>query len=411
MLPPSRRGDRLPAAIWALGFVSLLMDVSSEMIHSLLPMFMVNALGASALAVGFIEGAAEATALVVKVFSGVLSDVVGERKWLAVLGYALGAATKPLFALAPSLGVVLTARLTDRVGKGMRGAPRDALVADLAPARHARRRLRPAPVARHGRRVRRSAAGGRSDAALGRRLPRGVLGGGAAGRGRGRAAGARRARAGSPAGGAGCASDPAREPAAARAPYAWVVTVGGLFTLARFSEAFLVLRAQETGIAVAWVPLVMVAMNVVYALTAYPFGRLADRASHSALLVAGLLVLIGADVVLATRASWPVVVVGVLLWGLHLGITQGLLATMVADTAPADLRGTAFGVFNLVSGVAMLVASAIAGELWDRYGAPATFHAGAVFAAIAIVAVGLGARDVSGRRGAPPPRPAEHPAR
>ena len=125
--------SRIPPGVWVLGVVSLLMDVSSEMIHSLLPLFMVTTLGASALVVGVIEGLAESTALVVKIFSGALSDYLGRRKGLAVFGYALGALTKPLFAIAPTAGVVLAARLLDRVGKGVRGAPRDALVADIAP--------------------------------------------------------------------------------------------------------------------------------------------------------------------------------------------------------------------------------------------------------------------------------------
>jgi MFS family permease len=173
------------------------------------------------------------------------------------------------------------------------------------------------------------------------------------------------------------------------APYWWVVIVGACFTLARFSEAFLVLRAQQGGLRVAWVPLVMVAMNVVYALAAYPFGRLSDRISHSQLLMLGLGVLIAADLVLASSNHWSVVVAGVLLWGLHMGITQGLLATMVADTAPEDLRGTAFGFFNLVSGLAMLVASVVAGLLWDQLGAAFTFYAGAAFCLLTMLGLAL----------------------
>jgi predicted MFS family arabinose efflux permease len=168
------------------------------------------------------------------------------------------------------------------------------------------------------------------------------------------------------------------------ASYWWVVGIGAAFTLARFSEAFLVLRAQQGGIPVALVPLVMVAMNLIYALSAYPFGKLSDRMSHTKLLAAGLVVLIAADLVLATNDHWSVVLVGVALWGIHMGITQGLLATMVADTAPADLRGTAYGFFNLMSGVAMLIASTFAGLLWDQLGATATFYAGAIFCVIAL---------------------------
>ena len=382
---PSPQSIRIPAGIWVLGFVSMLMDISSEMIHSLLPLFMVGTLGASALAVGLIEGLAEATALIVKVFSGTLSDYLGKRKGLAVFGYALGALTKPLFALAPSLGIVLTARLLDRVGKGVRGAPRDALVADIAP---------PA--------IRGAAFGLRQSldtvgAFLGPLLAVGLM--------------------------LLWANDfravfwvavipgllavallllGVREPAAPLAEkrhnpirrdnlkrlsgaYWWVVAVGAVFTLARFSEAFLVLRAQQSGIALAWVPLVMVAMNAIYAASAYPFGKLSDRMRHRTLLGLGLLVLIAADLVLAHAGHWSTVLTGVALWGIHLGMTQGLLATMVADTAPADLRGTAFGVFNLVSGVAMLIASALAGLLWEQLGASFTFLAGAVFCALALL--------------------------
>jgi MFS family permease len=167
--------------------------------------------------------------------------------------------------------------------------------------------------------------------------------------------------------------------------YWWVVGIGAVFTLARFSDAFLVLRAQQTGIAVALVPLVMVAMNVVYASCAYPFGALSDRISHKTILVASLFVLIGADLVLAQADHWATLLVGVALWGVHLGMTQGLMAKLVADTAPPDLRGTAFGLFNLVSGVAMLIASVLAGLLWDQLGAAFTFYAGAAFCALALM--------------------------
>jgi len=368
-----------------LGFVSMLMDISSEMIHSLLPLFMVGTLGASALMVGVIEGLAESTALIVKVFSGALSDYLGKRKGLALFGYALGALTKPLFAIAPVTGVVLTARLLDRVGKGIRGAPRDALVADIAPAE-----------------VRGAAFGLRQSldtvgAFLGPLLAVGlmllwandfravfwvaVIPGLLAValllfgiREPERHVGEKR-------------TNPIRKENLKRlsASYWWVVGVGAVFTLARFSEAFLVLRAQQGGIPIALVPLVMVAMNLVYAASAYPFGKLSDRMSHTTLLGLGLGVLIAADLVLATNDHWLTVLVGVALWGIHMGMTQGLLATMVADTAPADLRGTAYGFFNLMSGLAMLVASVVAGLLWDRLGASFTFYAGAAFCGVAIL--------------------------
>lgn len=382
---PSERAVRLPVSIWVLGFVSLLMDVSSEMVHSLLPLFMVGTLGASAWVVGLVEGAAEATALIVKVFSGALSDYLGKRKGLAVLGYALGALTKPLFAMASSTGMVLTARLIDRVGKGIRGAPRDALVADLAPpdARGAAFGLRQSldtvgafvgPLLAVGLMLLWNndfravfwvaVVPGLLAVALlllGVREPKGSV---------------RPAR-----------SNPIQRQQLRRLgrTYGWIVGIGAVFTLARFSEAFLVLRAAQAGIALAWVPLVMVAMNIVYAATAYPFGRLSDRMSHATLLAWGLLVLIAADLVLAFGAHWSTVLIGVALWGIHMGMTQGLLATMVAEVAPADLRGTAFGFFNLVSGLAMLVASLTAGVLWDQLGAASTFHAGAVFSGLALL--------------------------
>ncbi|MDP3859585.1 MAG: MFS transporter [Stagnimonas sp.] len=376
---------RIPRGVWVLGLVSLLMDISSEMIHSLLPLFMLTVLGTSAFMIGLIEGLAESTALIVKVFSGVLSDYLGRRKGLALLGYGLGALTKPLFALAPGAGIVLGARLLDRVGKGIRGAPRDALVADLTPPE-----LRGAAF---GLRQSLDTVGaflgpllavvlmllwandfravfwvavipGLMAVALllfGLREPA-------------QAPGPRR-------------GNPIRRDNLRRLDrrYWWVVAVGAVFTLARFSEAFLVLRAQQAGIALALVPLVMVAMNLVYALSAYPFGWLSDRMSHRRLLMLGLVVLIAADLVLAADPHWGVLLTGVALWGVHMGITQGLLAAMVAEAAPADLRGTAFGFFNLVSGLAMLLASALAGLLWDGLGAAATFHAGAGFCLLALV--------------------------
>ena len=383
---------QIPAGVWILGFVSMLMDISSEMIHSLLPLFMVTTLGASAFAVGLIEGLAESTALIVKIFSGTLSDYLGKRKGLAVFGYTLGALTKPLFAIAPTLGIVLTARLLDRVGKGVRGAPRDALVADMTPPY-----LRGAAF---GLRQSLDTVG----AFLGPLLAVGLMllwandfravfwvavipGLAAVAL---LAFGLREPEHAQ----TGKRTNPIRRENLRRldASYWWVVGVGAAFTLARFSEAFLVLRAQQGGVPIALVPLVMVAMNLVYSLSAYPFGKLSDRVSHRKLLALGLAVLIAADLVLATNNHWSVVLAGVALWGVHLGITQGLLATMVADTAPSDLRGTAYGFFNLVSGVAMLLASVVAGLLWDRLGASVTFYAGSGFCLIALV--GLAWRPV-----------------
>jgi len=375
---------RLPGSIWALGFVSLLMDVSSEMIHSLLPVFMVTGLGASMLVVGLVEGAAEATALIVKVFSGAWSDWLGRRKPLAVLGYGLGAASKPLFAIATSAGMVLAARLIDRVGKGLRGAPRDALVADLvAPEQRG---------AAYGLRQALDTVG----AFLGPLVAIGLM-----------LLWANDFHAifwlavipgvlsvtllvfgvhepDKPAGGARVNPIRRENLRQLAAPYWWVVGIGALFTLARFSEAFLVLRAQQGGLPIAWAPLVMIAMNVVYSVGAYPFGRLADTVSHRKLLAIGLGVLIAADAALAASDQGMLLWAGIALWGLHMALTQGLLATMVADTAPAALRGTAFGVFNLASGVAMLIASALAGLLWDRLGGASTFIAGAAISALAL---------------------------
>jgi MFS family permease len=381
--------SRLPASIWALGFVSLLMDISSEMIHSLLPVFLVTTLGASMLVVGVIEGLAEATALIIKVFSGVLSDYWGRRKPLAVLGYGLGALSKPLFALAGTSGVVLTARLIDRVGKGIRGAPRDAMIADIAPpgARGAAFGLRQAldtvgaflgPLLAIGlmllwandvRAVFWVAVipGFLAVAVLvfGVREP---------------------ARADANGGGNPIRRDNLRR---LGRNYWWVVAIGAAFTLARFSEAFLVLRAQQGGLALAWTPMVLIAMNLVYSIGAYPFGKLSDRVSHRGLLACGLAVLITADLLLAAGNQGPVLWGGIALWGLHMALTQGLLATMVAQAAPADLRGTAFGFFNLVSGLALLAASGLAGLLWDHWGAPATFLAGAALAALALSALAV----------------------
>jgi len=391
-MPPATESSalrQLPAGIWVLGLVSLLMDVSSEMIHSLLPLFMVTALGTSVLAVGIIEGLAESTALVVKVFSGALSDYLGRRKGLAVLGYAMGALSKPLFAIAGGMGLLVGARLIDRVGKGLRGAPRDALVADIAPPA-----LRGAAF---GLRQSLDTVG----AFLGPLLAVGlmllwandfravfwvaVIPGFLAvallwfGLKEPPRTANQQVRV-----------NPIRRDMLRRLPGAYwaVVGIGAMFTMARFSEAFLVLRAEQSGIALALVPLVMVAMNIVYAASAYPFGKMSDRMSHHKLLALGLLVLLAADLVLASDAGLATLLSGVVLWGIHMGMTQGLLATMVANTAPAELRGTAFGFFNLASGLTMLLASVLAGLLWDSWGASATFHAGAGFCLLSLLALG-----------------------
>jgi MFS family permease len=368
-----------------LGLVSLFMDVSSELIHSLLPVFMVTSLGATALMVGAVEGVAESTALIVKVFSGTISDWLGKRKGLAVLGYGLGAISKPVFALAVTVHWVFAARFMDRIGKGIRGAPRDAMIADLTPPE-----IRGAA---YGLRQSLDTVG----AFVGPLLAIGLM---ILWAGDFRAVfwfavipavlsvlilvfGVREPQAGR------SAARPAspvhwRSLSEFSSAYWWVVVAGGIFTLARFSEAFLILRAQQLGLADTFAPLVLVIMNVVFAASAYPAGRLADRMSHGKLLAAGLAVLILADIVLAQAQGLAAVAAGVVLWGLHLGLTQGLLATMVAGAAPAYLRGTAFGLFNLVSGIAMLIASVLAGLLWDQLGAAVTFYAGAGFSILAL---------------------------
>lgn len=377
--------SRIPKGVWVLGGVSLLMDVSSEMIHSLLPLFMATTLGASVIVIGLIEGLAEATALIIKVFSGVLSDYLGKRKGLALLGYGMGALSKPLFALASSSGVVFGARMIDRVGKGIRGAPRDALVADVTPPD-----------------IRGAAFGLRQSldtlgAFLGPLLAVGlmllwnndfqaifwvaVVPGALAivllyfGLEEPKSPVIKKR------------TNPLTRENLKKLSnaYWWVVALGSVFTLARFSEAFLVLRAQQMDIPLFAIPLVMVAMNLVYSLTAYPFGKLSDGMSHSKMLQAGLLVLIAADIVLALSSHWSTLLFGVALWGIHMGMTQGLLAAMIAHTAPAELRGTAFGMFNLMSGIALLLASVGAGVLWETLGAASTFYAGAIICVITLL--------------------------
>jgi MFS family permease len=382
---------RLPGSIWALGFVSLFMDISSEMIHGLLPVFLTAVLGAGTETVGFIEGVGEATASISKLFSGWLSDRLGQRKALTVIGYGLAALSKPLFAIATTSSLVLAARFSDRIGKGIRDSPRDAMIGDLIPAG-----LRGAA---YGLRQALDTVG----AVAGPLIAIGLM---------------------------AALSDNfrlvfwlalipgllsvlvlvvgVREPARAAAPSAatlrlsdlkgirknfWIVVgIGAVLTLARFSEAFLILRAQDRGLALALAPLVLAVMNVVYSLTAYPLGALSDQIDRRLMLGAGFAVLIAADIVLAFAPGVLVVMAGVALWGLHMGLTQGLLSALVADEAPTNLRATAFGVFNFVSGIALLLASLIAGALWEMIGPSATFIAGATFTAIGLVATALALR-------------------
>ncbi|GAB6050139.1 MFS transporter [Hydrogenophilus islandicus] len=397
---PGVSRNALPTGVWALGMVSLLMDLSSEMIHALLPVFLVAVLGASTLAVGVIEGVAEATASFAKLFSGVISDRIKRRKPLILLGYGLAALTKPLFPLATTPTMVLLARFLDRIGKGIRGAPRDALIADLTESeqRGAAYGLRQAldtvgaflaPLVAIGL----MAASGDDIrlvfwvAALPALLCVVVI-----------AVGVKE-------GEAKRHSPVAQQPllsvsalAVLGRPFWWVVGVATLVTLARFSEAFLVLRAESLGLAVTWMPAVLLVMNAVYALAAYPLGRWSDNGRRQTLLLIGCAALIAADLVLAFASSWGVALFGVVLWGVHMAATQGLFAAMVADGAPSSLRGSAFGLFYLVTGVAQLLASVAAGALWSAFGPAAPFELGALLAALALVISYLGYRDLLPKR-------------
>ena len=390
--PVQSNWKTLPGSIWALGFVSLFMDVSSEMIHGLLPVFLVGTLGVSAATLGWIEGVAESTASIAKLFSGALSDRFGQRKPLMLLGYGLAAITKPLFPLASSAGTVFAARFIDRIGKGIRGAPRDAYVADItAPEQRG---------AAYGLRQSLDTAGAFAGPLIAialmllwkddlRRvmwiavapafIALAIL-----------AIWVREPKRGS--------IDAAKPHANPFALHAWkrfplsfwkLLVVVGLFTLMRFSEAFLVLRGQNAGLGAAYAPLALVVMSGVYMLSAWPAGMLSDRLPRLGVLVVGCLVMLGADLLLAFGNGEAAVLTGIGLWGLHMGLTEGLLAAYVADDAPADLRGSAFGAMNLVRGVFLLVASGAAGTLWAHGGPRETFLAGAVMAVVTTIAAVL----------------------
>jgi len=393
---PGRKGlAGVPRGVWVLGIVSLLMDVSSETIHALLPLYMATVMGASTFVIGVVEGIAESMALIIKLFSGVLSDWFRKRKPLVLLGYGLAAVSKFAFPLAPTLGWIIAARFADRVGKGIRGAPRDALIADITPedARGRSFGLRQAldTVGAIGGPLLALAAmaifASSFKAAFWIAVIPAVLcvilivvgvdepekkGDDAAPRRRVRFADARRFT----------------------SSFWIIVAIAGVLTLARFSEAFLVLRAQNVGFEVARAPLVMVVMSIVYAITAYPAGVALDRGRGAPLLAAGVVALIAADIVLALASGAVSVLAGAALWGLHMGLTQGLLAALVAGAAPNDLRGTAFGVFNLVCGIALLIASVLAGWLWDAYGPAQTFYVGAAFTVVAGIGLLLRRKDV-----------------
>ncbi|HEX5279078.1 MAG TPA: MFS transporter [Micropepsaceae bacterium] len=386
----------IPRGVWALGFVSLFMDISSEMIHGLLPVFLITVLGASTEVVGLIEGVGEATASVSKLGSGWLSDKLGKRKALTVLGYGLGAVSKPLFAIAPTAFVVLGARFSDRVGKGIRGAPRDAMIGEMVQAGQR--------GASYGLRQALDSVGAFTGPLLAIVLMAvlhdnfrlifwlAVIPGGIsvlilmiAVREPQNAGPVRRA------------AIELRDLKAIGGGYWLVAGIGVVLTLARFSEAFLILRAQNAGLSLALAPLVLVVMNIVYSLSAYPLGWLSDRIDRRLMLAAGFATLIAADVVLAAAPNLAIVMIGVALWGLHMGMTQGLLSAVVADESPAHLRATAFGVFNFASGFALLLASLVAGVLWEQIGPAATFIAGAVFTAVglSILFVTRGMRTVA----------------
>ena len=383
----TRARPPIPRTVWALGLVSLFMDISSETIHALLPLFLTTTLGASVALVGLIDGVAEATASIAKVFSGYLSDRLRKRKALILIGYGIAAVTKPLFAIAGSPAVVFGARFADRIGKGLRGAPRDALVADITPPEIRGRAF--------GLRQSLDTVG----AFAGPLLAIGLM-----------AVFANDIRMvfwfavipavlavacvlfgveDAPAATTPTAAPPVRLVDLKRLPRAfWSVTlVGVVFTLARFSEAFLILKTSAAGLPLMLAPLVLVVMNVVYALGAYPAGIWSDRVPARRLFGWGLLALIAADLSLALLPGLGGAFLGIALWGVHMALTQGLLAKLVADHAPADLRGSAFGAFNLMTGVAMLFASVIAGLVWDRFGADATFLVGAGFAIVALAIV------------------------
>lgn len=378
----------LPRNVWVLGFVSLFMDLSSEIYHALLPAFITLVLGLPATALGAIDGIAEATANFAKLFSGRLSDRSLKRKPWVMLGYGLGALSKPLFPIAASAPAVLIARFADRIGKGIRGSPRDAIVADETPPEIRGRAF--------GLRQALDTAG----ALLAPLVAIGLM--------------------------AWLASDiravfwiaviPAgisfllswlalREPEQHLAPLKKspffagfkqldketkrLLQVGFLFTLARFSEGFLILKGIDIGLNEAMSPLTLAIFNLAYVALAYPAGALSDRMRPRSILIAGMAVLIAGNLVLAETGSFTGLVIGTFLWGAHMALTQGIFARMIADSAPEHLRATSFGAFWFVTGIATLLASLGAGWLWDREGASATFLTSAGIAAAALAMLSL----------------------
>lgn len=374
---------RIPRTVWVLGFVSLLMDISSEMIHALLPLFMAGTLGASAIWIGLVEGIGEGTALIAKVFSGVVADRFGHKKRLVFVGYFLGVISKPVFALAGSMPVVLAARFFDRIGKGLRGAPRDAIVADVTDES-----IRGAA---YGLRQSLDAAGAFVGPLLATLLlllwtenlrsifwialiP-----------------------------GAAClalilfgvednVTPTVNTKRIARKDLKIVMTpafvqlviLGTLFSLARFSNAFIVLRAADIGIEHAWIPMTLVLMNIAFSLSSYPFGKLADTLNPMKLLALGMVLLVLANLLFAYAANYRILAAGIVLFGMHLGATQGIFSTIISEIAPSEVRATAFGIFNFFSGLALLASGLVAGSLWEYMGAQYCFGGGVVFALITL---------------------------
>jgi MFS family permease len=391
------RRPTLPRNVWVLGFVSLFMDLSSEIYHALLPAFITLVLGLPATALGAIDGVAEATANFAKLFSGRLSDRSLRRKPWVMAGYGLAALSKPLFPLASSAPLLMLARFADRVGKGIRGAPRDAMLADETPPEIRGRAF--------GLRQTLDTVG----ALLAPLVAIGLM--------------------------AWLASDIravywfAIIPAAISFLLAWLVLrepeqhlsplkkspffagfkaldkdtkrllqVGFLFTLARFSEGFLILKGIDIGLSETMSPITLAIFNLAYVALAYPAGVLSDRMSPRSILIAGILVLIVGNVVLAQSNGFVGVAIGTALWGAHMALTQGIFARMVADSAPDELRATSFGAFYFVTGIGTLLASLGAGWLWDNQGASATFLTSAGAAAVALAMLSLLGEDSSRER-------------
>lgn len=389
----------LPAQVWALGFVSLLTDVSSELVHALLPLLLVGTLGASMLMLGVIEGLAEGTASIVKLFAGTVSDRFRRRKPLILIGYGLSALTKLVFPLAGSAAAVLGARLVDRIGKGIRGAPRDALIADVTP---------PAQRgAAYGLRQSLDTIG----AVIGPLLALGLM-----------------AWLGVVQHALWFAAIPGllavlvlwwfvrepevQEPAPSKrfslrdwraldARLWWVLGLAVVLGLARFGEGFLVIHGRDLGLGDRFAPLTLVLMSFVFTLLAYPAGLLADRWSRARLLGLSVLLLLAADLVLGFGQTLWGLGIGVALWGAHLGLSQGVLSAMLADAAPKSLRGTAFGLFHLLGGLAAFTASVLAGWVWQSAGPTPMFLIAASLATISLVLIPL--VRTSAPQSVPPP--------